>query len=164
MVCGDAVLIRLTKNKTAIVDLADEDLAQLNWTALKGTKTWYAYRRVGRGSATELLHREVAKRVGLDVKGKHIDHKDRNGLNCRRSNIRLASLAQNKQNQGLTSSNTSGIKGVSWYKNAWVAEISHNGRKTYLGRFKTSEEAAAAYARAAENYHGEFACAEVAAP
>jgi hypothetical protein len=35
----------------------------------------------------------------------------------------------------------SGFRNVHWQPNAWVAEISLNGHKTYLGRFETPEEA-----------------------
>lgn len=49
-------------------------------------------------------------------------------------------------------SSTSGIRGVSYVpdRDKWEAKISYSGRRVRLGHFDTKEEAAAAYAVAAE--------------
>ena len=75
-----------------------------------------------------------------------IDHKDGNGLNNRRSNLRFATLEQNGQNSKKKEGTSSKYKGVSWNKNfkKWVA--CYKGKKTaYLGCFDIEEEAAKAY-------------------
>ncbi len=89
-----------------------------------------------------------------------IDHKDRNPLNDRIDNLRVATRSQNQWNSVIASSNTSGYKGVWWdaSKKKWVAAIRVNGKRIYLGCFQDPSEACAAYVKAAIEYHGEFAC------
>src|SRR5437879_12879405 len=66
---------------------------------------------------------------------KYVDHINGNKLDNRWCNLREATMAQNKANEGLRSSNTSGWKGVSWHKKAkkWSAQIGDTGG--YLGLF-----------------------------
>jgi len=90
---------------------------------------------------------------------KIIDHKNRNTLDNRLSNLRPATASGNSQNRGMGKNNTSGIKGVCWHKTTskWLAFIRTNGKQRHLGLFDTKEQAGAAYAQAAKNLHGEFA-------
>jgi len=89
-----------------------------------------------------------------------IDHKNRDPLDDRIGNLRLATNSQNQANR--KSSNPSGFKGVRRHKRsgAWYAEISVNGASVHIGSFGTPEEAHDAYASAASRHHGEFACIE----
>jgi HNH endonuclease/AP2 domain len=109
------------------------------------------------------LHRLIAARMFLhfDIKDpiKQIDHKDTNKLNCRRSNLRLATHNENQRNKLIQTNNTSGYKGVSWRKDQlkWTAYIKLNGNKIHLGYFATAKEAAIAYNVAAINLFGEYA-------
>lgn len=88
---------------------------------------------------------------------KVIDHRNGDGLDDRLTNLREATKAQNDCNR--RSSAKSGFKGV--YKHSqnegWFAEIKSDGRKYYLGRFRTIEEAVAARRNAAKSFQGEFA-------
>lgn len=90
---------------------------------------------------------------------KRMDHRDLDRSNNRWSNLRLASNTENGANRAKGKNNTSGHKGVSWCKNRqkWQAGIKINYRRKALGRFDTKEEAAAAYAVAAQELFGEFA-------
>lgn len=92
-----------------------------------------------------------------------IDHIDRNGVNNKWANLRLADDSQNQANRPAPKSNTSGMKGV--YKFAptrnlakkYYSTIIVRGRKYFLGCFFTGQEAEAAYQAAAVKYFGEFA-------
>lgn len=88
-----------------------------------------------------------------------IDHVDGNPLSNRWLNLRLASQSENMQNQCIRSDNTSGHKGVYLHRgaNKWQAQIKSFGAYNYLGLFSTREEAASAYASAADKLNGEFA-------
>lgn len=94
-----------------------------------------------------------------------VDHRDRNILNMRRSNLRFANKSQNGQNSGKRSvQTTSRFKGVSWdsKRNKWKSYINRfiDGKTTqvYLGRFDSEITAARMYNEAAREYFGEFAC------
>jgi len=88
-----------------------------------------------------------------------IDHRNVNRASNALENLRQANNAQNVKNRPAPRTNTSGVKGVYWNKNAskWMAAITANGKRMYLGLFTDINEAAAVYAKAAELYHGEFA-------
>lgn len=88
---------------------------------------------------------------------KKLDHKNRNPLDNRISNLREASNGQNMANRGMQKNNRSGFKGVFWYRQRWQAMISHNRKAIYLGRFPTPELAHAAYCAKAKEIYGEFA-------
>ena len=88
-----------------------------------------------------------------------IDHIDGDSLNNRFSNLREATRSENEHNTGVRSNNTSGYKGVCWNGKAskWQSQIMVRRRKIYLGIFDRIEDAAAAYAKAARELHGDFA-------
>ena len=87
-----------------------------------------------------------------------IDHINGNGLDNRRANLRLATVAQNAWNSKKRKSR-SGYKGVCYdkAKRRWRAAIVHHGRRIHLGYFKEKLEAAKAYDTAAIKYFGQFA-------
>lgn len=88
-----------------------------------------------------------------------VDHKNRDRSDDRWGNLRGASESQNKFNQGKHADNTTGIKGVSFDKRRgkFTAQIQAFKKFKHLGRFDTAEDAGEAYAKAAAEYHGEFA-------
>ena len=151
--------IRLTRGKVALVD--DEDFEWLNqwkWQAVKGHTTWYAYRYPtlpGGKRRLVLMHRAIL----CPPKEKDVDHKDRNGLNNQRDNLRVATQTQNNQNARSHQGTTSQFKGVHWFKatKRWQSQIKYNGKKIHNGFFLSEIEAAHAYDRAAMKYFGEFA-------
>lgn len=87
-----------------------------------------------------------------------IDHIDRNPLNNRWNNLRLATRSENGRNRGLSTRNTSGQTGVSWHKRLekYQAQIMVEGKYVALGYFERIEDAARAYKQAVIRYHGEF--------
>lgn len=150
--------LKLTRGYTAIVD--DEDyewLSKWKWTALPTAHRVYARRAYWDGDKykTVYLHRQIMNATGKIT----VDHINRDGLDCRRANMRLATNSQNCFNTGMRRNNTSGIRGVSWWKamRAWRADIRIMGRHIHLGKFLTIRAAESAYRAAAEQFQGEFA-------
>lgn len=92
----------------------------------------------------------------LPPDGFEVDHIDGNGLNNIRSNLRLATRAQQCQNRGMFKNNSTGVKGVTQCGSKWRARILANHKSISLGTFGTKEEAAEAYRQAAIKYHGEY--------
>lgn len=146
--------------KSATVDDADyENVARYNWYM---SSAGYACRNLwlkGQGRATTVyLHRVVMQ----PPQGITVDHKNGDRLDNRRSNLRLATVGENRRNSGLRSNNTSGYAGVHLFKqkvnNRWQARIADpSGKRIGLGFFATPEEAASAWNEAASSYYGEFA-------
>ena len=88
-----------------------------------------------------------------------IDHIDCDKTNNRWSNLREASVAENNQNKTLICNNSSGLRGVSWYKKSgkWKAQIGVNKRMIFLGYFEDKFEAQEAYLKAKREMHPFFA-------
>lgn len=147
-------LIPLTRGMFTQVDDEDyEYLIQWSWKAHKGSsrsKTYYAG-RIDSGIWI-FIHSSILRNA---KKGLVVDHKDRNGLNNQRLNLRLATFSQNGANR--TPSGKSKYLGVSWCKCSWRASITINKKCYKLGRYKTEEGAAVAYDKKAKEVWGEFA-------
>lgn len=87
-----------------------------------------------------------------------IDHINGDGLDNRFGNLRVANRSQQSRNTRAHRDSYSGLKGAYWEKRSarWLAQIKHEGKQHYLGKFDTAEEAHAAYCEAARRLHGEF--------
>lgn len=143
-------------------EVDDVDYPQLSrhlWTLRRSPRTNYAWRAERRGGRSGKLINIAMHRVlmGLDPgKDPIVDHIDRDGLNNKRSNLRLCTWAENQRNRrGWSKHGVKGVKPV--YGGKWVGQIRLNGRLYRLGKFETIEEAHAAYCVAAKRLHGEFA-------
>ncbi len=86
-----------------------------------------------------------------------LDHVDRNGRNNKFSNLRKATLSQNKANSPIYSNNTSGYPGVRLGGSNWIANISSNGKRIHLGSFPTKALAVEARQKKELELFGEFA-------
>lgn len=98
------MLIELTRGKRTVIDAIDADLAGRSWHAVPGHRsvgnyTFYAARR--KGSKRITMHREILERIlGRRLQeGEECDHIDGNGLNNRRSNLRLVDHRRNIRNR-----------------------------------------------------------------
>lgn len=161
---GATVEIPLTKGYVTIVDAIDAELLEFKWTAMIGENyRQYAYRKTGgrRNNKQVYMHRVILERIlGVTLtRNQKCDHKDGNGLNNCRSNLRLANSYQNAQNSRRRTDSTSPYKGITFdkSKNKWKADIRVNGVTHRLGYFDTPETAYGAYCAAAIKLHGEFA-------
>ena len=148
--------IILTQGKATVVDDEDfEYLAQFKWHAVKLGRNWYASRDL------KTLDGYKNHRMQWDILGKNTDHKNGNGLDNRRANLRVCTKAQNTQNQRRIPTEITPYKGVKKrvyrYRTMWEAQIKAEGQQIYLGLFGTAEEAALTYNRAALIRFGEFA-------
>ncbi|MHC4389402.1 MAG: HNH endonuclease, partial [Planctomycetota bacterium] len=87
-----------------------------------------------------------------------IDHINGDGLDNRKANLRLATVAQNAWNANKRNPR-SGYKGVCFAgeKRLWRAAIVCNRKRIHLGYFRDRTTAAKAYDTAAKRLHGEFA-------
>ncbi len=96
----------------------------------------------------------------------YLDHINGDRTDNRIENLREASAQQNTINRPLHKNNSSGYRGVSYDKTTkkWVARIVSNYRQLVLGQFADMEDAIAAYNRASEEHHGEFARQEKVDP
>lgn len=119
----------------------------------------YAYRCLPTGQdgirKTQMLHRFIMN----EPEGMEVDHKNLDGLDCQKTNLRVATSSQNKMNQRQRSDNTSGRKGVSWQssRQKWVAYIQVGKKRIPLGRFLLFEDAVAVRESAEREHYGEFA-------
>lgn len=149
----ETVTIPLTKGMSTVIDASDAHLvAGSKWRASQAGRKWYA--ATTRGGRTVYLHRLL---MG-SPEGVLIDHRDNDGLNNRRANLRLANKSLNGANSALSARNKSGYKGVSLVGgNRWCAKITLFGRSRSLGNYASVDEAFAAYSAAARAAHGEFA-------
>ena len=149
--------IKLTQGKITLVD--DEDYIYLNqwkWCVQKNRHTYYVIRSQRFPiRKTIRMHRLILK----VKKGEMIDHKDRNGLNNQKNNLRYCTNSENQRNKinigkskyrGVSIRNDRGHKRI-------TARITIKGKNHFIGNYKTEEEAALAFNRAAKIYYGDFA-------
>lgn len=156
------IKIPLNHGLETMVDDIDADLALEPWHAVVSEKTHYVIRNVrvdGEWATTARMHRIIMARVlGRTLsEDELVDHKDRDGLNNCRSNLRLADRSQNRANSPRNRNNTSGAKGVSPFKDKWKVQITVQGKNLYLGLFSSKEEASRVYNAAALRHFGEHA-------
>jgi hypothetical protein len=152
--------IKLTQDRVAIV--GDEDYERLNqhtWCAIRDRHTYYAHRktRIDGKMVGIMMHREI---LGLSpCDGILSDHKNRNGLDNQRENLRTTTYSHNAHNCHLRKDNTSGFRGVNWHKDTgqWVAKICIGRKIIQNGYYHDKVDAALAYDQLATKYHGDKA-------
>lgn len=158
--------IPLTQGQVSLVDEEDfERVNQFKWHALwqENKRCFYAYRSIryadGRIGALS-MHRFIMG-VGYGDK-QEVDHKNIDQtLDNRKSNLRLATFAQNMQNRKRQRNNTSGYKGVYWHKSLslWIAAVKLGGKRQSYS-FKHILDAAQAAVLLRFLLHGDFSCSD----
>ena len=150
--------IKFSQGKVALVD--DEDFEWLNkWK-------WHFHNKIAERTIW-LKDKKTCKKVRMHnviinpSLGKVVDHINRNRLDNRKSNLRIATNQENQRNRGVSKSNISGYKGVhfkkrgNWY--GYYVQIKISYKPIHLGVYRTAKEAALVYNLAAKKYFGEFA-------
>lgn len=150
--------IPLSEDKFVLIDEEDYGLiSQYTWHPFQGGHTWYAVSYVNRCGIRQKFRMH---RVLLNAPAKlQVDHINGNGLDNRRSNIRLATKVQNGWNRGKRAHSTSCFKGVTHRSDSgkWSAKIQQNNVVYRLGVFETEVEAARVYDDTARKLFGEYA-------
>ena len=155
-------LIPLTKGRFAIVDDVDFDrVNEFKWHTRekqKGSPIVYAVREINFGGGKRIFQRMHHFILGVESSQK-IDHRDGDGLNNMRGNIRPCTNQQNSANQSLRDCNTSGFKGVSWCEpmKGWRARIKTNRKEICFGPYQQPHQAAVLYDFFAISMFGDFA-------
>lgn len=96
----------------------------------------------------------------IEIMGKRgIDHRDHNGLNNQKSNLRFCTPSENAMNARKNENSSSVYKGVCFFNRdkKWLAQIQVNGKPIRLGCFASEVEAAKAYNNKAIELFCEFA-------
>ncbi len=150
--------IPLSQGKEALV--SDRDFARLNkikWHARFDRFNWYAARNItispGRRMTNPMHVFIMGKQKGLEI-----DHRNGNGLDNQRKNLRFVTLSQNRLNSKMLKTNTSGYRGVSWHgvTQMWMAKARWNGKEIYLGVFSKKSQAKSAYEKFTNKHYKKF--------
>lgn len=139
----------------ALIDLDDVDkVKNIKWHRSDLQRSTYYC--LSNDPEWKRIHRLI---MGVTDKNIVVDHINHNGLDNRKSNLRICTSGQNTCNCLTSKNNKSGHKGVYWSKERkkWCAQISINNKTKGLGRYDTIEEAIEAREKAAKEYYGEFA-------
>lgn len=141
--------ILLTQGYLTIVDQSDVSIVhKFKWCAdIKADGRVYARGRIN--GRLEYLHRYL-----MGFPDSLVDHEDRDTLNNRRSNLRIATDQQNSANQRRRPNEFQGVKP---HRAKFIARVKHNYIEHYVGLFDTPEEAARAYDKKGRELSGEFA-------
>lgn len=155
--------LELSQGKVALIDAEDyARVAYYRWQAIRqgqNQNLWHASRTEWAGGKTRIhryLHHEILGH------SRRVDHKNGDGLDNRKQNLREATASQNGANMRkpvYVRVTTSRYKGVSWEpsRNRWAAYIRVNRVRIHLGRFSEETDAARAYDTAAKEFFGPFA-------
>jgi len=147
--------IKLTKGFEALVD--DEDFEFLN------RHSWYYAHGYAVRTIYDNNHKSYQLRMHrllIDTpNGFDTDHINRDRLDNRKSNLRVATRSQNVANTFVEKQNRSGYKGVSWKKSnrKWCAQIRALNKVIHIGLYVNIKDAAKAYNEEAKKHFGDFA-------
>jgi len=149
--------IHLDNNEVALVDDEDYDfVSSFNKWHINSVGYLATSKMINYDRTFYTMHRIIMERLLGEAipEGLVIDHKNRNKLDNRRENLRLATYSQNNINSKIPENNTSGHKGIGFHKkrNQWRARIG----KCHLGWFETIEEAIEARKLAERIFYSEF--------
>lgn len=149
---------------TAIVDDCDAILAELNWSVKHDAvqNLVYAHRGFMKDGKKIMatLHHAICERMGLlgSNDGRWIDHRNRNGLDCTRGNLRLVTPSQSTLNTNYPIKSSTGFRGIYLREESgrFRAVIGFNKKRVNIGHFDTPEEAWEARQKRGKELFGDF--------
>lgn len=149
--------ILLTKGKYATVDDVDFDyLSQWKWHYV-ASHNGYAARREYPSRKYIYMHRQITS-ADSDM---DVDHISNDGLDNRRTNLRVCTTAQNLAYKSKQRGHSNRYKGITRANGQWVAQVQVwvNGVRTSrrISGLSTQAQAAKAYDKLATEYFGDFA-------
>ena len=140
-------------NEKFYFDLEDyEKIKEICWSSTTDNNG-YTYLQGRYNGKLVKMHRLITEYI-------LVDHKNRDALDNRKSNLRDASKTENNQNHKLRKDSTSGISGVNWDKKSakWRVRINSSANKRIdLGLYSDFNEAVKTRLRAEKEYYGEYA-------
>lgn len=128
---------------------------------IAGTPRADGYLQVNIGGRKVLVHRLILLML-TGQWSEQVDHRDGDKANNRAGNLRAANNSQNNANRRCRAGSKSGVKGVRFdaRRGHWVAEVTKDRVRRYLGSFPSAGAASAAYRKASREVHGDFARSE----
>lgn len=147
-------------NMECLYDDSDHELiSRYKWRVKKGRNTFYAVTYIRDGVRKYRSSYGMHQLIMNPPENLCTDHKNRNGLDNRRNNLRISTVQENNRNATKQRNNTTGYRGVDYNKNhkLFRARVNINRKSVYCRYFKTKEQAALAYNEAAKIHFGEYA-------
>jgi hypothetical protein len=149
------IIIESEKYGNQVVLIDDEDAALISRLSIglsKSPHTFYVW--YSKGPERGAIHRLIMGKP----KGMLVDHKNGNGLDNRKQNLRVSTRQQNAFNRHAHISKITKFKGIKWSttRKMWSAQITVSGKNTHGGEFFCEVNAAIAYNELAKKHHGDF--------
>lgn len=123
------------------------------WHAIRGRRGEYRIMRSVSGGPPVVLAREILRTPSSLI----ADHKNGDGTDNRRRNLRNVTRAQNAQNRRKPSNNNTGYKGVHYCEGKYRAQVIANGRRYRKRGFTSALDAARWYNDMAQKHHKQYA-------
>jgi hypothetical protein len=145
--------VAISSGKSVIISDKDRYIRKMRWTYISPkpgrTSPGYAGRVIN--GKFVYMHRLI---MGVTEKSLLVDHINGNGLDNRRSNLRIVTFAENRMNTGVRKDNKVGFKGVCQLGNKFLAYTYRDYKRIHIGVFEKKEEAAMAYNRKVKKMYG----------
>lgn len=155
--CEDgSVEIVISDGNVAMIDSSDLHLVNgYRWSICWHPDTDTIYAHANTRSKQPRTTIKMHELIIPPIEGMEVDHRDHNGLNNRRSNLKSVTHGVNMHNQGPRKDNKVGLKGVYAVRDKFRAQIRVNGELMNLGYYETPADAANAYDKHARIVYGE---------
>lgn len=148
--------IQLTQGQVTIVDDDDfESVSKYKWYAQRRRNTFYAVRHIKSGD--KYINLQLHRFLMNPKTGMCVDHRDCNGLNNQRMNLRVCTHAENTRNLRHKRKNAAKYRGIYMSSSGkYIAKVRFNYKQYNSRSFPTSDEAITAHREMIRSLHGEF--------